>query len=332
MPPLKLTLACWDYDRAKALQDGRVQIEGVDLNFVNLRVEETFFRQLRYQEFDIAELSLSSYTLTLNQENPPFIALPIFPSRFFRHQSIYVSKRANIKKPSDLRGKRAGCPEWQMTAPVWQRGIMEEHYDLPQSSMQWFTGAVEPSATERKEKIKLDLPSNLNVTPIGPGKCLSQMLADGDIDVLFSATQPSSFNTSDNVGHLFEDFKEVEKEYLKKTGIFPIMHVIVIKRSIHEQHPWLARSVTKAFASSLEYAYDAISERAALRYMLPWLQDHVEETRKAFGTDRYWEDGLEKNRHVIQKFLEYSYGQGLAKKLWKPEEIFAASATESYVI
>ncbi|KAJ6497004.1 4,5-dihydroxyphthalate decarboxylase [Mycena vitilis] len=336
MPPIRLSLACWDYDRAKAIEDGRVKPEGIELTFLNLRVEETFFRQLRYQEFDVSEMSLSSYVLTLNGPEPPFIALPVFPSRMFRHQSIYVNLKAGIQSPADLAGRRIGTPEFQMTAPVWQRGILEDEYGLKYDSPQYFTGNVEPSTAEPKEKVPLKLAETVKINPIPKGKCLAQMLADGEIDALESATAPSTFGTHPDVGRLFPNAKQVEQEYFKRTGIFPIMHVIAVKRSVLKDNPWVARSLTKAFAESLEYAYDAIHERAALRYILPWMQFHVEETQAALcadGNDKWWQDGLTtQNVRTLDKFLEYSFKQGLAKKKWQVEELFAPGSLESFVV
>ncbi|KAJ7049715.1 4,5-dihydroxyphthalate decarboxylase [Mycena amicta] len=336
MPPLKLSLACWDYDRVKALEDGRVKPEGIELNFLNLRVEETFFRQLRYKEFDISELSLSSYVLTLNSDDPPFFALPVFPSRFFRHQSIYVNTKAGITHPSQLAGRPVGTPEFQMTAPVWQRGILEDEYGLKYDAPHYFTGNVEPSNVERKEKIPLNLADTVKIQSIPQGKCLAQMLADGEIVALESATAPSTFGKHPDVGRLFPNAMQVEQEYFKRTGIFPIMHVIAVKRSLLKEHPWVARSLTKAFSESMQFAYDAIHERGALRYILPWMQFHVEETQAAMcgdGQEKWWEDGLTtQNRRTLEKFLEYSFNQGLAKKQWKVEELFAPGSLEGFVL
>ncbi|KAJ7632759.1 4,5-dihydroxyphthalate decarboxylase [Roridomyces roridus] len=336
MSPLRLSLACWDYDRVKAIEDGRVKPEGIDLTFLNFRVEETFFRQLRFQEFDVSEMSLSSYVLTLNGPELPFIALPVFPSRFFRHQSIYINTKAGIQSPADLAGRRVGTPEFQMTAPVWQRGILEDEYGLKYDAPKYFTGSVESSTVERKEKVPLKLADSVQIQAIPKGKCLAQMLADGEIDCLQSATAPSTFGTHPDVGRLFPNAKEVEQDYFKRTGIFPIMHVIVVKRSVLKENPWVAQELTKAFARSLEYAYDAIHERGALRYILPWMQFHVEETQAALcsdGNDRWWEDGLTpQNTRTLDKFLEYSYNQGLANKRWQVKELFAPGSLEAFVV
>lgn len=220
-----------------------------------------------------------------------------------------------------------------MTAPVWQRGIIEEEYNVSISSMDYFVGAIEPSKTERISKVPHSLPSDVKVTPIAGGKNLSQMLEDGEIDAIFSATRPSSFDRSPNVIRLFPDFKKVEADYYQRTKIFPIMHVVAIKRSVYEANPWIAKTLTKAFAQSLEMAYEPLQERAALRYMLPWLEDHVEETQKLMGGDaRWWKDGFAENKHVVEKFLEYSHSQGLAKRRYKAEELFAPNTLESFVL
>jgi 4,5-dihydroxyphthalate decarboxylase len=329
MSLLPLTFACWDYDRIKPLQDGVVRPEGIDLNVLPLRVEETFFRALRGAEFDLCELSLSSYLLTRNRENPPFIAIPVFPSRFFRHQSIYVNTD-RVSSPSDLVGKRVGTPEFQMTAGVWQRGILADEYGVPIDSVEYVTGALSGSR-RREEKIALSLPDNIRVTPIEEGRNLSQMLADGEIDAIYTAPAPSTFGVVPHVRHLFEDFVSVEKDYYARTGIFPIMHVVAIKTEVYERHPWIARSLLKAFDESLAVAYASLRERSALKVMLPWLQEHVTETVDALG-EGYWDYGIEKNRHVLETFARYSYDQGLSRTLRTPEEMFAPGVDEAFVI
>lgn len=330
MSRLTLSFACWDYDRMKALQDGRVTPEGIDLDFLSLRVEETFFRQLRHQEFDVCELSLSSYLLTLNQQEPPFVAIPVFPSRFFRHQSIYINMVSGITSPAELRGKRVGVPEFQMTASVWQRGILADDYGVPVESIHYFTGAL-GEVGRREEKIPLSLSADISVTPIAADQNLSSMLAAGEIDAIYTAPPPACFGTVPQVRQLFEDFKSVEKDYFKRTGIFPIMHIVALRRSLFERHPWIARSLMKAFDESLRLAYEDLRQRSALKYMLPWLQEHVQETVEALG-EGYWDYGIERNRHVLETFARYSYEQGLSKRLFRPEDMFVAGADESFHI
>lgn len=210
---------------------------------------------------------------------------------------------------------------------------MEEEYNVSISSMHFYVGAIEPSEFERVSKVPHSLPPDVKVTAIESGQNLSQMLEDGEIDSIFSASRPSSFDRSPNVTRLFPDFKKVEADYYQRTKIFPIMHVVAIKRNVYEANPWIAKTLTKAFAQSLEIAYEPLQERSALRYMLPWLEDHVDETQRLMGGDaRWWKDGFAENKHVIEKFLEYSHKQGLAKRRYKAEELFAPNALESFVL
>lgn len=330
MAKLRLTLGCWNYDRTRALQDGRVQPDGIELIYLDMPVEETFFRMLRNREFDIAELSLSSYAVSLFKEPRPFIAIPVWPSRFFRHSSIYVNAASGISEPKDLIGKRIGNPEYQMTAPVWIRGILADEYGLPADSVTYMTGGEEEPG--RSEKLKLDLPRNIRVQPIGPTQTLSEMLATGEIAALQTARMPSSFRSGGGrVRRLFENYVEVEKDYYRRTRIFPIMHTVAIRRELYEAHPWIAQSLYKAFRAAQRETYKDLEETAALKTMLPWLIAHVEEARRELGDD-FWPYGFHENRSTLATFLRYHFEQGLSKRLLEPEELFAPETLESFKI
>ena len=330
MSKLKLTFGCWNYDRTRALMDGSVQPDGIDLNYLNMPVEETFFRMLRHQEFDVAEMSLSSYSVSLFKEPRPFVAIPVFPSRFFRHSCIYVNANSGIREAKDLIGKRIGNPEYQMTAPVWIRGILQDHYGVPVDSVTYFTGGEE--APGRAEKIKLDLPANITVQSIGPTQTLAQMLLDGEIDALYTARMPSSFLTGGGkVKRLFEDYEQVERNYFKETKMFPIMHTVAIRREVYEANRWVARSMMKALEESQRRAYEDLYETAALKTMLPWLTSHVEQVKAEMGSD-YWPYGFEKNQATLSTFLRYHFEQGLSKRLLTPQELFAPESLEAFVI
>lgn len=330
MSKLKLSFGCWNYDRTRALMDGSVQPDGIDLNYLNMPVEETFFRMLRHKEFDIAEMSLSSYSVSMFDETRPFVAIPVFPSRFFRHSCIYVNANAGIKEAKDLIGKRVGTPEYQMTAPVWIRGILQDHYAVPVDSVTYYTGGEESPG--RSEKIKLNLPANIKVQSIGPSQTLSQMLFDGEIDALYTARMPSSFLKGDGkVKRLFEDFEPVERNYFKETGIFPIMHTVAIKREVYDANRWVAQSMMKALKESQRRTYADLADTAALKAMLPWLTAHVEQVKRDMGDD-FWPYGLEKNEATLRTFLRYHFEQGLSPRLLAPRELFAAETLESYVI
>ena len=330
MAKLKLSFGCWNYDRTRALMDGTVQPDGIDLNYLNMPVEETFFRMLRNQEFDVAEMSLSSYSVSLFREDQPFIAIPVFPSRFFRHSCIFVNADAGIKEPKDLIGKRIGVPEYQMTAPVWIRGILSDHYNVPVDSVTYYSGGEETPG--RDEKLKLSLPANIKVEPIGPTKTLSQMLLDGEIDALHTARMPSSFlHGKGKVQRLFPNFMEVERDYYRKTKIFPIMHTLVIRRKLYEENRWIAQSLFKAFEQAQKISYEDLRETAALKTMMPWLLADMENVIREMGED-YWPYGLERNRETLQTFLRYHHEQGLSKRLLKPEELFAPETFEAFKI
>jgi 4,5-dihydroxyphthalate decarboxylase len=328
MSRLQLSLACWDYDRTRALADGSVRAEGIDLVYNDLFVEETFFRMLRNREFDIAEMSLSSYCVSLMRDDPAFIAIPVFPSRFFRHSCIFVSAKSGIREPKDLAGKRIGVPEYQMTAPVWIRGILQDEYGVDPAGCEYWTGGEEEPG--RDEKLKLELPAKFKVKPIGPEQTLSKMIAAGELDAMHTARTPSSFHTQpDNVKRLFGNFVEIEKSYYRKTRIFPIMHTVVIRRDLYEKNRWIAQSLAKAFAQAQRKTYENLNTSMALTTMLPWQSAHVEEARALLGED-WWPYGVEPNRRVLETFVRYHHEQGLSRRRLKVEELFAPETLTSF--
>ena len=236
---------------------------------------------------------------------------------------------AGIREARDLIGKRVGNPEYQMTAPVWIRGILSDHYGVPVDSVTYFTGGEEEPG--RSEKIKLDLPAKIKVQPIGPDKTLSRMLFDGEIDALYTARMPSSFRTGGGrVRRLFEDYERVERNYFKETGLFPIMHTVALRRDVYEANRWIAQSLMKAFREAQRRSYD-LYETAALKTMLPWLTSHVEQVRREMGED-FWPYGFEKNEAVLRTFLRYHFEQGLSKRLLESRELFAPESLEDFKI
>lgn len=324
-----LTLACSHYDRTEGLRDGSVRVEGVDLTYVDLPVEEIFFRMARFGEFDAAELSLSSYVLGMN-EGSPFVAIPVFPSRSFRHSGIYVNTAAGIEKPGDLAGATVGIAEYQLTANVWIRGILEEHYGVPAGSVRYRTGGLHSPG--RVEKMRIELPAGVEVTPIGPDQTLAQLLVDGEIDAIYSPRTPQPLLQGDpRIRRLFDDVRDEEQRYFAATGIFPIMHVVVLRRDVYERNRWLAKALFKAFERARRQVLDTIDETAALRYMLPWLAEEVRRTRQLLGAD-YWSYGLPGNEATLRAFLRYSHAQGLARREYEPAELFAPETLEEFVI
>jgi 4,5-dihydroxyphthalate decarboxylase len=325
---LQLSLACWDYDRTRALADGSVRAEGIDLVYNNLFVEETFFRMLRNREFDIAEMSLSSYCVSLMREEPAFVAIPVFPSRFFRHSCIFLSAKSGIREPKDLAGKKIGVPEYQMTAPVWIRGILQDEYGVDPAGCEYWTGGEEEPG--RDEKLKLDLPAKFRVKPIGPEQTLARMIAEGELDAMHTARTPSTFHAQpDRVKRLFGNFVDIEKAYYRKTKIFPIMHTVVIRRELYEKNRWVAQSLLKAFTQAQRKTYEYLNTSMALTSMLPWQAAHVEEARALLGED-WWPYGVEPNRRVLETFLRYHHEQGLSKRRLQVEELFAPETLKSF--
>jgi 4,5-dihydroxyphthalate decarboxylase len=329
MAKLTLALACWDYDRTRALADGRVPVDGIDLIYHALPVEETFFRMLRYREFDACEMSLSSYCVSKFRDDA-FVAIPVFPSRYFRHSCVFVNERSGIREPKDLIGKRVGNPEYQMTAPAWIRGIMADEYGVPVESVEYRTGGEEEPG--RPEKIALDLPPNIRLQPIGPSETLSAMLADGRIDALYTARMPSCYRDGlPGVRRLFEDYVPVERAYYEKTKIFPIMHTVVIRRDVYEEHPWVATALYKAFVRAQAITYADLRTTASLQAMLPWASAEEERTRALMGDD-YWPYGFAANAHALETFTRYSFEQGLSKRKLNPRELFAPETLEAFKV
>lgn len=322
-----ITVACWDYDRTSALAHGEIQPEGIELTWLTLPVEETFFRMLRYREFDAAEMSLSSYVMTLERD-APFIAIPAFPSRAFRHNGVYVSPASGITGTADLRGRVAGVAEWQLTANVWIKGIFSERDGVPVSALSYRTGGLHQPG--RVAKLAHDPPPGVHIEPIPPGKTLAGMLAADELDVLYTPRTPRTF-TSGEVRRLFPDPRAVEEEYYTATGIFPIMHVVVLRRELYEQRPWLAQSLYKAFEQSRLAAVERVAETAANRYLLPWAYADAERTQRLMGAD-FWSYGLAGNEKTLNTFLRYSCEQGLIKTQPSAASLFAPETLETYLI
>lgn len=326
---VSVTLACWDYDRTQALADGRTRPEGVDLNYLSLPVEETFYRMMRYREFDAAEMSLSSYVIS-RFHGAPFMAIPVFPSRSFRHNGIYVNVDSGIESPADLAGKVVGMAEYQLTANVWIRGILAEHYGVPVDSVRYRTGGLhEPG---RIEKAAVRIPDNVEVRPIDPDTTLSELLLKGEIDAVYTPRTPRPFLAGDErVRWLFADPRAEEEAYFRETGIFPIMHTLVLRRELYEERPWLARSLYKAFVAAKAAAEERLAETAAPFSMIPWSYADFDRVRRLMGED-FWPYGVADNEANLAAFLRYSYDQGLVERELAPAELFAPETLDSFKI
>ena len=322
MARLSITIATWDYDRVRALADGRVQVEGCDVNFITMRVEEILERAFFHGEFDVAEIGLSPQLIALSRGTARYVAIPAFLSRMFRHSAVYVRTDRGIEAPADLRGKRVGVPEYQMSAALWVRGFLADEHGIAAHALRWVQGGLEQPG--RRDKFPLNLPNGFPLEGAPEGATLSQMLADGALDAVISARRPSCFVAGHaQVRRLFPDYRAAERDYYRRSGLFPIMHAVGIRRALAEQHPWLAASVYKAFVQAKRIADEDLAETTALKIGLPWVNAELDATRDVMGPD-FWSYGIAPNRKVLDAMARYSYEQGLAVRLLSVEEMFAA--------
>jgi len=323
MVKIPVTIACGNYDRTEAIRDGRVKVEGCAVTYLPLYPEEIFHRVFKFQEFDISEMSFSSYIRTVAAGTSAYTAVPAFVSRIFRHSGIYIRKGAGIEKPEDLRGKRIGVPEYQITAVVWMRGMMQHQYGVPPSEISWRSGGQEQAG--RHERTPLKPIPGLDLKPIPEDRTLVGMLRDGELDALFTARAPSSFlNREPHIARLFPNTRAAEQAYYKKTKLFPIMHLIGIRKLLTEKYPWLATSVYKAFCEAKALAMINLRDVNALMVTLPWLEAETHETAAIMGED-FWKYGIAENLPEIEALTKYIHEQGLADRRVKVEELFHPS-------
>jgi 4,5-dihydroxyphthalate decarboxylase len=326
MAGLSISLSVCNYDRTAALFDGRVGVEGCDVHAVPLEPEESFHRAFKYGEFDVCEISMSSHCATTARGANEYVAIPAFVSRLFRHSGIYIRTDRGIDRPQDLKGKTIGLPEYQITANVWIRGILEDEYGVKPADIRWRRGGLEEAGRDERSLIKL--PDDVELKQVPDDRTLSQMLERGELDGLISARAPSCFlQGAPNIARLFPDYPATEADYFKRTRNFPIMHAIGIRKSILERHPWLAVSFYKAFIRAKELCMHEMGQIGHLFTSLPWGVAEYERMKTLMGED-YWSYGIDANRHVLETFLRYHYEQGLSTRQLKVEDIFAASTFE----
>lgn len=326
MSKLTVSLAVAPYDRVQPLFTGRVQIEGCDVNYFPLEAEEVFARAYSSQDFDITELSSSSHILTSARGDAPYIGVPAFVSRVFRHSAYYIRTDRGIKTPQDLKGKTVGVPEYQMTAALWARGILSDEYGVKAQDIHWRNGGQEQPG--RKERTPID-PPGIDLKSIPSDKTLSGLLEAGELDAIISARAPSCFTRgAPNIARMFPDFRKAEEAYFRKTGMFPIMHLIGIRKTLVEKHPWLPASVFKAFCQAREIALKELKDVGVLHAMLPWMPDEVARTQAVMGPN-FWPYGIEENRKDIEAMLRWSYEQGLSPRQAKMEDVFARGTFET---
>ena len=327
MDPPVLTLATSDHDRTRAIVDGRVRIEGWEVATATLTPEEIFRGAFGEAAFDIAELSLSSYLVQRDRGASPYVALPAFVSRAFRHDAVYVRRGGGVSRPEDLRGRRVGVPEYQVTATVWLRAMFETEHGVSPTDVEWVTGGVD--APGRTEKIPLDLPPEIRVAPAQPGRTLSAMLHDGEIAALICPRAPAAFDAGEAwIARLYPDPRAASVDYFRKTRIFPIMHLVGLRASLAADYPELAGAVFRAYCLARDLAFAGLADTTALSTMLPWQIDELDRTRGILGDD-YWPYGLSRNRDVLAAFVSAHRRQGLSRREVALEELFHPSTHAS---
>jgi 4,5-dihydroxyphthalate decarboxylase len=326
---LALDIATNWYDRIAPLRDGRVSPEGVSFNWMSMKVEEIFWRQLRHREFDVSELSMAGYTMRRARGQHDLVAVPVFLSRSFRHNIFYVNSDAGIERPEDLRGRRIGVPEYQITAAVWARGILEDDHGIRASDVEWHQGGLERWGRKPFEPAS---PEGVTIVETPGGDTLSRMLAEGRIDALISPRVPSVVAAGDpRVQPLFADPLAASRDFFARTKVFPIMHTLAVKAELVERHPWLPASLLKAFTEAKHATAELLADIGASHAMLPFLHYHLGETQELMGDD-YWPYGVESNRQALEAFLRYMHAQGLTDRLLAPEELFAESTLHAQTI
>ena len=330
MSRLKLSIAVGNYDRTRPLLDGDVKIDGVDPLFMTLHPEEIFFRAFRHAEFDVCELSLSSTTVKIAEGTSAYVGIPAFLSRAFRHTSIYIRTDRGIERPEDLKGRRVGVPEYQLTACVWARALLEDEFGVRPADITWVRGGIEDPG--RPEKINLNLPPDVRLESAPADRSLSQLLASGDIDAMITPRPPSAFERGDpNIGWLFPDPIKAATEYFQRTRIFPIMHILGVRRDLVEKHGFLPSSILKAFTEAKDMAVRRLEDNSATKVTLPFVEEQVVRARSLMGRD-YWSYGVDANRDLLETFLRHHHSQGLSKRKVEVDELFHPTTLESVKI
>jgi 4,5-dihydroxyphthalate decarboxylase len=331
MARLQLTFAGDLSDRVRPLFDGRVTIEGIDLNWLPLGPEEAFWRMTQYLEFDVSEMSGTAYIIERSRPNSRFTALPVFLSRMFRHNGMYVHDQSGITHPEQLRGRRVGQPEYNLTACVWMRGILQHEYGVHPREIQWVIGGQEQPG--RKERAEVHLPPELRIEYLSGDQTLNRMLQRGEIDGLLAPRMPRPMALGEpGIRRLFADPWSAEEEYYQRTHIFPIMHLLVVRQDVYEAHPWVAQSLYKAFCQAKDVALHEMSEVSAFRVALPWLMRELERDRQVMGSPDLWPYGLEASRPTLEAMVQYHVEQGLIPEPLPLESLFAPSTLDPFRI
>lgn len=326
---IPLTLAINDYDHVRDLASGTVQVEGVALTCLHYPVEELFFRFPRYREWDVCELSLAKYCALRAAGDDSIVAIPVFPSRAFRHSAIFVRADGPVDDPGALAGGRIGIPEWTVTATVYARGLLAHEYGVALDGVTWIqAGTNEPGRTEG---VSVSLPPGVTVTP-RPDRTLNDLLLAGELDAIIAPHPPRDFEQrTGHIVRLFSDYRAVEEDYFRLTGVFPIMHVVVLRADVHERHPWIAMNLHTAFEEAKRRSVERALDANAPRFPVPWGPAHAERAAELVGRD-LWPYGIDPNRRTLETFLRYAVEQGVCARRLTVDELFVPQVRERYRI
>jgi 4,5-dihydroxyphthalate decarboxylase len=326
---LALALAISEYDHVRDLASGVVRPQGIAINALSFAVEEIFHRFTRYREWEASEMSMGKYTSLISQGERSITGIPVFPSRVFRHSSIYVRRDGKVRAPNDLRGRKIGLPEWAQTAAVYTRGMMVHEWGIGLDEVEWVQAGVDEPG--RQEKVALKLPRGVRLTP-RPDSSLDRMLLAGEIDAAMSAHAPRAFEARHpDIVRLFPDYRPVEEAYFRKTGIYPIMHVIALRREVLDRFPWVATNLLEAFEEAKRRSLARAREITASRFPVPWIAEIADRAGALFGGDPM-PYGIEANRTTLASFLRFGFEQGVCHTLLQPEDLFPPEVQTTFKI
>ena len=327
MGNIPITIATNDYDRTRAVKDGAVSVDGCDVTYFTMLPEEMFFRAVRYAELDVTELSLSTHMLQTQRGDAQYLGIPVFLSRVFRHSGFYIRTDRDIASGADLKGKTVGVPEYQMTAAVWQRGLLKDEFGIEPWEIAWRTGGLEE--TGREERTPINLPDKYDLQRIGPDQTLSGMLESGELDAVISPPMPSCLQRgAPNVARRWPECRTAEQDYFRRTGIFQIMQISGVKKTLAKKHPWLPANLYEAYGQAKALAYKDLEAIGALKISLPWVGAELQETRALMGDDP-WIYVVDQNRPTLEALIRYSAEQNLTVTGLKPEDFFAETTLQT---
>lgn len=329
MAGLPLSIAISNYDHVGDLMNGRVRPEGIELTAMELPIEEIFFRMHHFVEWDVSEFSMAKYVAMVGSGIAPFRALPVFPSRVFRQSAFYIATGASIKSPQDLAGRRIGVPEWAQTAGVYARAFLQHQCGVRLADVHWVQAGVNQAG--RAEKVPLSLPAGVTIERVRD-RSLNELLLAGELDCIVSAREPSSFLARDpRIARLWPDYRSLEESYYRETGIFPIMHAIVVKNETLTQHPWIAMNLFRAFEEAKEKSLRRLSSVVNSRVAIPWSHVAYDHAREVLGAN-LWPYGIEENRRTLESFLQYCQEQGLTERTVRVEELFPREVSKFFKV